>query len=103
MDGAAGVVEWLEARGAARPCLWPRATAVFGRAQLAEKAGKNDVAAELYRQALEVYSQIHQPLSEIRTMIYFGRFLRQVGKSVEARPYLTRAADVASEAGAAWR
>src|SRR5260370_19299304 len=100
MDGAARVVAWLEAKSADLPCLWPRATAVFGRAQLAEKAGKNDVAAELYRQALEVYSQIHQPLSEIRTMIYFGRFLRQVGKSVEARPYLTPAADDAAEAGA---
>src|SRR5260370_8092159 len=35
-------------------------------------------------------------------MIYFGRFLRQVGKSVEARPYLNRAVDVATEAGAMW-
>src|SRR6266446_5264869 len=97
LDDAARVVAWLEAKSADLPCLWPRATAVFGRAQLAEKAGKNDMAAELYAQALEVYSQIHQPLSEIRTLIYFGRFLRQVGKSVEARPYLTRAADVAAE------
>jgi DNA-binding CsgD family transcriptional regulator len=96
------VVAWLDARSADLPCLWPRATAVFGRAQLAERAGKNDEATDLYREALEVYSQIHQPLSEIRTMIYFGRFLRQVGKSVEARPYLTRAADAAAEAGAAW-
>ena len=102
LDDAARVVAWLEAKSADLPCLWPRATAVFGRAQLAEKAGKNDMAAELYAQALEVYSQIHQPLSEIRTLIYFGRFLRQVGKSVEARPYLTRAADVAAEAGAVW-
>jgi len=102
LDDAARVVAWLEARSAGLPCRWPRATALFGRAQLAEKAGKNEVAAELYREALEVYTQIHQPLSEIRTMIYFGRFLRQVGKSVEARPYLTRAADVAAEAGAAW-
>jgi len=102
LDDAARVVAWLEARSAGLPCRWPRATALFGRAQLAEKAGKNEVAAQLYREALEVYTQIHQPLSEIRTMIYFGRFLRQVGKSVEARPYLTRAADVAAEAGAAW-
>src|SRR5260370_9844468 len=102
LDDAARVVAWLDARSADLPCLWPRATAVFGRAQLAEKAGQNDVAAALYREALEGYSQIHQPRSEIRTMIYFGRFLRQGGKAGEARPYLTRAADIASEAGAAW-
>ena len=102
LDDAARVVAWLEDRSAGLPCGWPRATALFGRAQLAEKAGKNDLAAQLYRSALEVYAQIHQPLSEIRTMIYFGRFLRQLGKSVEARPYLTRAAEVAAEAGAAW-
>jgi len=102
LDDAARVVAWLEARSADLPCRWPRATALFGRAQLAEKAGKNEMAADLYRDALEVYAQIRQPLSEIRTMIYFGRFLRQVGKSVEARPYLTRAAEVAAEAGATW-
>ncbi len=102
LDDGARVVMWLETRSAELPCRWPRATALFGRAQLAEKSGKNEIAAELYRDALEVYTQIHQPLSEVRTMIYFGRFLRQVGKSVEARPYLTRAADVATQAGAAW-
>jgi len=102
LDDAARVVAWLEARGTDLPCRWPRATALFGRAQLAEKAGKNDAAEALYRDALEIYSLINQPLSEIRTMIYFGRFLRQVGKSVEARPYLNRAVDVATEAGAMW-
>jgi DNA-binding CsgD family transcriptional regulator len=102
LDDAARVVAWLEARGSDLPCRWPRATALFGRAQLAEKAGTNDAAEALYRDALEIYSQIKQPLSEIRTMIYFGRFLRQVGKSVEARPYLNRAVDVATEAGAMW-
>jgi DNA-binding CsgD family transcriptional regulator len=95
-------VAWLEARSSDLPCRWPRATAIFGRAQLAEKAGKDDEAESLYRDALGLYAQISQPLSEIRTMIYFGRFLRQIGKAVEARPYLTRAADVATEAGAAW-
>ena len=35
-------------------------------------------------------------------MIYFGRFLRQTGKSIEARPYLNRAVEVATEAGATW-
>jgi len=83
-------------------CRWPRATAVFGRAQLAEKSGENETAEALYRDALDLYSQIRQPLSEIRTMIYFGRFLRQIGKSIEARPYLNRAVEVATEAGATW-
>jgi DNA-binding CsgD family transcriptional regulator/Tfp pilus assembly protein PilF len=102
LDDAARVVAWLEARSSDLPCRWPRATAIFGRAQLAEKAGKDDEAEALYRDALQLYAQIRQPLSEIRTMIYFGRFLRQVGKAVEARPYLTRAAEVATEAGATW-
>ncbi|HEX9562225.1 MAG TPA: AAA family ATPase [Candidatus Dormibacteraeota bacterium] len=102
LDDAERVVAWLEARRTDLPCRWPLATAVFGRAQLAEKTGKNDAAETLYREALEIYSEIKQPLSEIRTMIYFGRFLRQVGKSVEARPYLNRAVDVATEAGAMW-
>jgi DNA-binding CsgD family transcriptional regulator len=102
LDDAARVVAWLEARGTDLPCRWPRATALFGRAQLAEKTGENDAAEALYRDALEIYSEIKQPLSEIRTMIYFGRFLRQVGKPVEARPYLNRAVDVATEAGAMW-
>jgi DNA-binding CsgD family transcriptional regulator len=102
LEDAARVVAWLEARGADLPCRWPRATALFGRAQLAEKAGRNADAEALYRAALELYGQISQPLSEIRTMIYFGRFLRQVGKSIEARPFLTRAADIAAEAGAMW-
>ena len=102
LDDAARVVQWLEARSEQLPCHWPRATALFGRAQLAEKAGENARAEALYREALDVYSDIRQPLSEIRTMIYFGRFLRQIGKSVEARPYLNRAADVATEAGATW-
>jgi len=102
LEDAARVVAWLEARGADLPCRWPRATALFGRAQLAEKAGKNAEAEALYRAALDLYGQISQPLSEIRTMIYFGRFLRQVGKSIEARPFLTRAADIAAEAGAMW-
>ena len=102
LEDAARVVAWLEARGADLPCRWPRATALFGRAQLAEKAGRNAEAEALYRAALELYGQISQPLSEIRTMIYFGRFLRQVGKSIEARPFLTRAADIAAEAGAMW-
>jgi len=102
LEDAARVVAWLEARGADLPCRWPLATALFGRAQLAEKAGRNAEAEALYRAALELYGQISQPLSEIRTMIYFGRFLRQVGKSIEARPFLTRAADIAAEAGAMW-
>jgi ATP/maltotriose-dependent transcriptional regulator MalT len=102
LEDAERVVAWLEARSASLPCRWPRATAVFGRAQLAEKAGENTLAEALYREALAVYAQIEQPLSEIRTMIYFGRFLRQVGKSLEARPYLNRAVDVATEAGAMW-
>ncbi|HSS93347.1 MAG TPA: AAA family ATPase [Candidatus Dormibacteraeota bacterium] len=102
LDDAARVVAWLEARSAALPCRWPRASAMFGRAQLAERAGENTKAEALYREALTLYSQVNQPLSEIRTMIFFGRFLRQVGKSVEARPYLTRAADVATVAGAGW-
>ena len=102
LEDAARVVAWLEARGADLPCRWPRATALFGRAQLAEKAGKNAEAEALYHAALDLYGQISQPLSEIRTMIYFGRFLRQVGKSIEARPFLTRAADIAAEAGAMW-
>jgi len=102
LEDAERVVAWLEARGTDLPCRWPRATALFGRAQLAEKTGENDAAEALYRDALEIYSEIKQPLSEIRTMIYFGRFLRQVGKPVEARPYLNRAVDVATEAGAMW-
>jgi DNA-binding CsgD family transcriptional regulator len=102
LEDAERVVAWLEARSAGLPCRWPRATAVFGRAQLAEKAGENTLAEALYREALAIYAQIEQPLSEIRTMIYFGRFLRQVGKSLEARPYLNRAVDVATEAGAMW-
>src|SRR5260370_9462892 len=61
LDDAARVVAWLEAKSADLPCLWPRATAVFGRAQLAEKAGKNDVASELYRQARVVSSPSHLP------------------------------------------
>lgn len=101
-DDAARVVAWLEANSAGLPCRWPRATAIFGRAQLAESAGSNTLAESLYRQALELYAQINQPLSELRTLIYFGRFLRQVGKPVEARPHLTRAADVATQAGATW-
>ena len=102
LDDAARVVAWLEARSANLPCRWPRATALFGRAQLAEKAGKNEEAEALYRDSLELYTQIHQPLSEIRTMIFFGRFLRQIGKSIEARPYLNQAVDLATEAGANW-
>jgi DNA-binding CsgD family transcriptional regulator len=102
LDDAERVVAWLEARSAGLPCRWPRATAVFGRAQLAEKAEDNALAESLYREALAIYAQIEQPLSEIRTMIYFGRFLRQVGKPLEARPYLNRAVDVATEAGAMW-
>jgi tetratricopeptide (TPR) repeat protein len=102
LDDAARVVAWLEARANDLPCQWPRATALFGRAQLAEKSSKNDEAEALYRDALELYSRISQPLSEIRTMIYFGRFLRKIGKSTEARPYLNRAVDVATECGALW-
>ena len=102
LEDAARVVSWLEARSADLPCRWPRATALFGRAQLAEKEGNDAEAEPLYRSALELYAQIRQPLSEIRTMIYFGRFLRQAGKAIEARPYLNRAVEVATEAGARW-
>jgi len=102
LEDAERVVAWLEAKSIDLPCRWPRATALFGRAQLAEKRGQNDSAEALYRNALELYARINQPLSEIRTMIFFGRFLRQVGKSVEARPYLNRAVDVATECGAIW-
>jgi ATP/maltotriose-dependent transcriptional regulator MalT len=102
LEDAARVVAWLDARSEHLPCRWPRATALFGRAQLAEKSGENEKAETLYREALDLYSQIRQPLSEIRTMIYFGRFLRQIGKSIEARPYLNRAVEVATEAGATW-
>jgi len=102
LNDAARVVAGLEARSPDLPCQWPRATALFGRAQLAEKAGDNELAETLYRDALNLYAQIRQPLSEIRTMIFFGRFLRQLGKSVEARPYLNKAADVATESGATW-
>src|SRR5438445_13050837 len=62
LDDAARVVAWLEARSADLACRWPRATARFGRCQAAEKAGKNEMAADLYRDALEVYAQIRQPL-----------------------------------------
>jgi DNA-binding CsgD family transcriptional regulator/Tfp pilus assembly protein PilF len=102
LEDAARVVAWLEAIGPQLPCRWPRATALFGRAQLAEKEGKDAEAETLYRGALELYAQIQQPLSEIRTMIYFGRFLRQTGKAIEARPYLNRAVEVATDAGAMW-
>jgi DNA-binding CsgD family transcriptional regulator len=102
LEDARRVVAWLEARNIDLPCVWPRATALFGRAQLAEKEGNDAEAEARYRGALELYAQIQQPLSEIRTMIYFGRFLRQVGKAIEARPYLNRAVDVATESGAMW-
>ena len=102
LEDAARVVAWLEKNGAQLPCKWPMATQLFGSALLADRAGENDVAEARYREALELYALINQPLSEIRTMIFFGRFLRQAGKAIQARPYLARAVDVATEAGAIW-
>src|SRR5260370_32893931 len=67
LDDAARVVAWLDARSADLPCLWPRATAVFGRAQLAEKAGQNDGAAALHPEAREGHSHDHQHPSAILT------------------------------------
>jgi DNA-binding CsgD family transcriptional regulator len=100
MADAERVVTWLEARSATLPCRWPAATALFGRALLAQNAGDGASAEARYRDALDIYSQVRQPLSEIRTMIFFGRFLRQEGKVREARRYLASAAEVAQGASA---
>lgn len=102
LEDAARVVAWLEKNSGRLPCRWPRATQLFGRALLAESAGDGAGAEKLFREALEIYGLIGQPLSEIRTMIFFGRFLRQANRSREARPYLARAAEVARETGASW-
>ncbi len=102
LDDAARVVAWLETHGAGLPCRWPKATHLFGRAMLAESEGDNPTAEARYREALDLYAQIKQPLSEIRTMVQFGRFLRQIGKAIQARDYLTRAVEVANESGAGW-
>jgi len=100
LDDARRVVAWLDARSETLPCRWPVATALFGRALLAENAGDEVAAEEMYREALEIYSDVRQPLSEIRTMIFFGRFLRKAGKAREARRYLATAADTAQGAAA---
>jgi DNA-binding CsgD family transcriptional regulator len=100
LDDASRVVAWLEARSSTLPCRWPVATALFGRALLAQHSGDSTAAEGLYRNALEVYTQVQQPLSEIRTLIFFGRFLRKEGRLRDARHYLVTAADVAQGAGA---
>jgi len=96
LEDASRVVAWLEASDANLPCRWPRATALFGRALLAQSGDDDASAYAHYLEARAIYAETRHPLSEIRTLIYLGRLLRQSGKPREARTHLSEAAQIAN-------
>jgi ATP/maltotriose-dependent transcriptional regulator MalT len=96
------VIAWLEDCASTLPCRWPRIAMAHGRALLAEAAGDNDQADELFQQAMAIHEEADLPLEWLQTLLEYGRFLRRSGHLQRSRPVLARAINLAEATGAEW-
>jgi DNA-binding CsgD family transcriptional regulator len=100
LERAAQLVAQLEAVCTKLPCRAPRAVAAAGRAAIAWREGDTDRADLCYREALDHNGTVPMPLAEAETLIAYGRFLRQNGRSRRAQEVLQRAVDLTAPIGA---
>jgi DNA-binding CsgD family transcriptional regulator len=99
-EDAERVLAWLEQTR--MPCSYPRIAARTGRALLAELDGDEAAAEVHYEAAIALHQEIDLPLEQAETLLGYGSFLRRSGRLAQARPVLTRAAEVAGAADAGW-
>jgi DNA-binding CsgD family transcriptional regulator len=99
---ACRVIGWLEDRVVSLPCRWPRIAAASGRALLAEAAGDQARADDLFHQAMSLHHEVDLPLERLQTLLEYGRFLRRSGQLQRARPLLAEALRLSEAAGAEW-
>jgi ATP/maltotriose-dependent transcriptional regulator MalT len=100
LEDAERVLAWLEGRGRALPCRWPRIAAHAGRAALAERRGDLTAAEAHFDAALALHQQVPLPLERARTLIDYGGFLRRSRRVVRARRLLAEAVVEAERAAA---
>jgi len=99
---AGRIIRWLESSALSLPCRWPRITAAYGHALIAEADGDRARADDLFQQAMTLHREVDLPLERLQTMLEYGRFLRRSGHLQRARPLLSQAADLSDAAGADW-
>jgi DNA-binding CsgD family transcriptional regulator len=96
------VLAWVEQAAGRLPCRFPRIAAATGHAQLAELAADDTAAEGHYQAAIALHGEVDLPLEHAETLLAYGAFLRRSGRRAAARPVLTEAITVASQAGAGW-
>ena len=96
------IIRWLENSAISLPCRWPRITAAYGHALIAEAGGDQARADDLFQQAMTLHGEVDLPLERLQMLLEYGRFLRRSGHLQRARPLLAQAAEVSEATGADW-
>jgi DNA-binding CsgD family transcriptional regulator len=96
------VLAWLEDCAPTLPCRYPRIAIAHGRALLAEDAGDEAAADDLFQRAMAIHEEVDLPLEHLVTLLEYGRFLRRAGQLQRARRPLAQAVDIAEDTGARW-
>ena len=90
-DRARRLLEELAVSAATLPSRWPHAIIALGEAGLAALAGERDDADERFAHAVELCSELGQPLEHAQALISFGIHLRRTGRPRDAREPLAAA------------
>jgi DNA-binding CsgD family transcriptional regulator len=96
------VLGWLADCARPLPCHYPRIAIAHGQALLAEDAGDQALADELFGQAMTIHGEVDLPLERLVTLLEYGRFLRRSRQPERARRLLAQALQIAETAGAHW-
>jgi ATP/maltotriose-dependent transcriptional regulator MalT len=96
------VLAWLTDCARPLPCRYPHIAIAHGRALLAEDAGDQALADELFGQAVAFHEEVDLPLERLVTLLEYGRFLRRSRQLERARRLLAQALEIAENAGAHW-
>lgn len=99
--GDAGrVTAELERLSTGMASRWTASVATLSRGRLLEFDGEPGAAEAAYRAALERLGDVDLPLLRARILLVIGGLIRRSGRSVEARPPLAEAIQLAEEIGA---
>jgi DNA-binding CsgD family transcriptional regulator len=101
-EDAERVLAWLADCARPLPCRYPHIAIAHGRALLAEDAGDQALADELFGQAMTIHGEVDLPLERLVTLLEYGRFLRRSRQLERARRLLAQALELAETAGAHW-
>lgn len=96
------VLGWLADCARPLPCRYPHIAIAHGRALLAEDAGDQALADDLFGQAMAIHQEVDLPLERLVTLLEYGRFLRRSRQLERARRLLAQALETAESAGAYW-